>query len=167
MTVHIEWETADPFDFGCEEVVRSVAAEVLDEADCPYEAEISVLFVDNTLIRELNEQHRQINQPTDVLSFPMILYKVPADFSGLEEQTEDFFDPDTGELLLGDIVVSVEKVMEQAARYGHSPKRELAFLIAHSMYHLLGYDHVDPEEAAIMEQKQEEVLAHLNITREN
>ena len=77
----------------------------------------------------------------------------------------DCFHPETGELLLGDIVISAEKVLEQAAEYGHSVKREYAFLIAHSMLHLSGYDHMEPEEAAVMEQKQREILETLGITR--
>ena len=96
----------------------------------------------------------------------MIDYETPADFAFLEDSpVEDYFDPDTGELLLGDIVISVEKVMEQAEKYGHSVKRELAFLVAHSMLHLFGYDHMEPEEAARMEAKQREALDALGITR--
>jgi probable rRNA maturation factor len=79
--------------------------------------------------------------------------------------TEDYFDLESGELCLGDIVISIDKVYEQAQEYGHSLKREYAFLIAHSMLHLLGYDHMAQEEAAIMERKQEEILTRLGITR--
>ena len=99
----------------------------------------------------------------------MIDYETPSDFDSLEEEfdtnTEDYFNPDTGELMLGDIVVSVEKVLEQAEKYGHSEVRELAFLVAHSMMHLFGYDHMTPEEAAIMEGKQTEILNEMNILR--
>ena len=78
---------------------------------------------------------------------------------------QDYFDPESGELCLGDIVISVDKVYAQAEEYGHTPRREYAFLIAHSMLHLLGYDHMEPDEAAVMEQKQEEILNRLGITR--
>ena len=78
---------------------------------------------------------------------------------------EDYFDPESGELCLGDIVISIDKVYEQAEEFGHSPKREYAFLIAHSMLHLLGYDHMEPEEAKVMESKQENILAKVGITR--
>ncbi len=78
----------------------------------------------------------------------------------------DCFDPDSGELILGDIIISVEKVEEQAQEYGHSELREFAFLVAHSMFHLCGYDHMEANEAAVMEQKQEAVLTQLGITRE-
>ena len=83
----------------------------------------------------------------------------------LEAEEADSFNPESGELMLGDIVISVERAMEQAAEYGHSLKREIGFLIAHSMLHLLGYDHMEPQEAAVMEQKQEAVLEALGIRR--
>ncbi len=78
---------------------------------------------------------------------------------------QDYFNPDTGELMLGDIVVSVEKVHEQAEKYGHTPTRELAFFVAHSMMHLFGYDHMTEDESRVMEAKQREVLDNLGITR--
>jgi probable rRNA maturation factor len=77
----------------------------------------------------------------------------------VEDHVEDCFDPETGELVLGDIMVSVEKVMEQAEAYGHSRERELAFLIAHSMLHLCGYDHMDEQERLRMEQRQDDILS--------
>lgn len=99
----------------------------------------------------------------------MINYEAPSDFESLEDEfennTEDYFNPDTGELMLGDIVVSVEKVAEQAEKYGHSEVRELAFLVAHSMMHLFGYDHMTEEESKVMEAKQREVLDNIGITR--
>ena len=101
-----------------------------------------------------------------MLSFPNLDFETPADFSHLEEHEADYFDPESGELLLGDIILSADKVKEQAESYGHSELREFAFLIAHSMLHLCGYDHMEPEEAQVMEAKQEEVLAGLHITRE-
>ena len=113
----------------------------------------------------MNLEHRQIDRPTDVLSFPMLEYETPGDFSFLEEDGEDCFDPDTGELLLGDIVISADKVMEQAEEYGHSVKREYAFLITHSMLHLMGYDHMMEEDAKEMEYLQEEILKELGIGR--
>ena len=113
----------------------------------------------------MNLQHRQIDAPTDVLSFPMVTYETPGDFSILEEDGADCFEPDSGELMLGDIVISADKVLEQSAEYGHSVKREYAFLIAHSMLHLMGYDHMTEEDAAEMERLQEEILKQLNILR--
>lgn len=115
-------------------------------------------------IREMNREFRDIDRATDVLSFPMIAYESPADFAFLEED-ESCFDPDTGELMLGNIVISKQKVVEQAEEYGHTVEREYAFLIAHSMLHLLGYDHMEEEERAVMEKKQREILDGLGITR--
>ena len=91
---------------------------------------------------------------------------MPGDFSDAEEQEADCFDPDSGELVLGDIIVNAARVKEQAEAYGHSERREFAFLLAHSMYHLCGYDHMEAEEAAVMEEKQERVLQNLQITRD-
>ena len=101
---------------------------------------------------------------TDVLTFPMLDFDTPGDFSFLEEE-EDAFHPDTGELILGDIMIAVGRMREQAETYGHGEVREYAFLIAHSMLHLMGYDHMEPNEAAVMEKKQEEILEELGILR--
>ena len=99
-----------------------------------------------------------------MLSFPMIPFESPADY-GIVEEDESYFDLDTGELLLGDIMISVDKVFAQSEEYGHSITREFCFLVAHSMLHLLGYDHMTPEEAAVMEAKQARALDELGITR--
>ena len=99
-----------------------------------------------------------------MLSFPMIPFETPGDYDIVEED-ESYFDLDTDELLLGDIMISVDKVFAQAEEYGHSVKREFSFLVAHSMLHLLGYDHMTPEEASVMETKQAKALEELGITR--
>ena len=95
----------------------------------------------------------------------MIEYAEPADFDGVEDQFDDCVNPDTEEVLLGDIVICVERVYEQAEEYGHSVKREYAFLITHSMLHLMGYDHMVPEEAEVMEEHQRRILDVLKIKR--
>ena len=118
----------------------------------------------NDEIHEMNRDFRNIDRATDVLSFPMLEYETPGDFSHFESE-EDCFDPETGELLLGDIVISKEKVIAQAEEYGHSVKREYAFLIAHSVLHLSGYDHMEEEERIEMETLQREILNELNILR--
>lgn len=166
MTSYVENETGVEFPFQTEEIVNLVMEEVLDSENCPYEASVNVLLTDNEGIREFNREHRGIDAPTDVLSFPNIEYEEPADFDHVEEEAADCFDPDSGELLLGDIIISVEKVAEQAESYGHSTKREFAFLVAHSMLHLCGYDHMEEDEAAVMEAKQRKVLENLKITRD-
>jgi probable rRNA maturation factor len=121
--------------------------------------------VDNERIHEINLDTRQIDAPTDVLSFPMLDFSYPADFSGIEDGWGGYVNPDTGEVLLGDIVVSIDRVRSQAVEYGHSERREYAFLIAHSMLHLMGYDHMVPEDATVMEEHQRVILNALNITR--
>lgn len=158
MTINIDYETDKVLDIPCEKIINDIIPVSLDHEKCPYEAEVNVILTDNEAIREINLEQRQIDAPTDVLSFPMISYERESDFSHVEDCVEDYFNPDTGELLLGDIVISVEKVIEQAEKYGHSQERELAFLVAHSMLHLCGYDHIDEEERERMETRQREIL---------
>lgn len=166
MTFYAENETTFEFDFDWEEIYHQVALKVLDTEDCPYEIEINLLLTDNDGIWEFNKQTRNIDKPTDVLSFPNVDYQEPAVFDIDEDMEADYFHPETGELILGDIIISVDKVVSQALEYGHSPKREFAFLVAHSMLHLCGYDHMTPEEEKLMIAKQEQVLQSLNITRD-
>lgn len=166
MTFYVENETAISYDFSVEQTVWSVAEAVLEAESCPYEAQVNVLLTDNERIREFNRQYRQIDRETDVLSFPNLEYGQPGEFQIGPQQEADCFDPDSGELILGDIILSVDRIASQAAEYGHSLQRELAFLVAHSMLHLCGYDHMEPEEAAVMERKQEQILTALGITRD-
>ncbi len=165
MTFYVENETSVTFPFDVEETAEQVALEVLDLEQCPYETEVNILLTDNKGIQEYNRDYRQIDRATDVLSFPNLDFEAPGEFEIDEDREADYFDPDTGELILGDIIISVDKVAEQAESYGHSLKREFAFLVAHSMLHLCGYDHMEQEEAAVMEAKQEQVLNKLGITR--
>ena len=165
MTSYVENETEKKFDFAIEEVVEKVARTVLEMENCPYEVCLNLLITDNEGIRTYNKDYRQIDKETDVLSFPNLEFEKTGDFSIAEENEADYFDPDSGELILGDIVISVDKVTEQAKEYGHSELREFAFLIAHSMFHLCGYDHMNDEEAAVMENKQETVLQKLGFVR--
>lgn len=166
MTSYVENETKTTFTFDVEAVVKMVMETVLEREGCPFEAEINVLLTDNDGIREFNAAHRAIDMPTDVLSFPNLDYPKPSAFKEAAKQEADCFNPESGELLLGDIIISVDKVDEQAEEYGHSQLREFAFLVAHSMFHLCGYDHLEPSEAKQMEEKQEAVLVQLGITRE-
>ncbi len=140
-------------DFDAEKLAEDCTREALAEEDIEDDAEVSLTFTDNARIRELNKQFREIDRETDVLSFPM------GDEDGFE------VNPETDALLLGDIVISLEKAKAQSEEYGHSMKREVAFLIAHSLFHLLGYDHMTPDEEKEMFTKQENVLQRLGITR--
>ena len=165
MTVTIERESDIPLPFSEQEIAEAVIMETLDYEDCPYEVQVNIILTTNEEIRQINLEQRGVDAPTDVLSFPMIEYAYPSDFSVLEGDSMDNFDPDSGELILGDIVISVDKVMEQAEKYNHEVKREYAFLIAHSMLHLFGYDHMDEVERENMEIRQDEILNRLGITR--
>ena len=166
MTIEIEYETENRLPVKDREIIEAVVKEALDSENCPYDISLNVLLTNNEAIQEINKEQRGMDLPTDVLSFPMIEYSSPADFSLVEDCVEDYFHPETGELLLGDIVISVDKVLEQAENYGHSIKRELAFLTAHSMLHLFGYDHMQEEERVIMEQKQRAISERLAIGRD-
>ena len=127
-------------------------------------SEINLILTTDEEIHRTNKEFRDMDRPTDVLSFPMVDFEAPADYDILEED-DSYFHPETGELMLGDIMISIPRAVEQAKEYGHSVKREYAFLIAHSMLHLFGYDHMEEEERAVMEQKQREILQQLSITR--
>lgn len=166
MSLNIEKEVEILFSFPYEKVAEDVINFTIEHEGFPYEAEVNLTLTDNEGIWEVNKMYRDIDAPTDVLSFPMLSYDLPGDFSKLEEHYDDNFNPDTGEALLGDILISVDRVKEQAKSYGHSEKREYAFLIVHSMLHLFGYDHMTAEDAAQMEKKQNEILTKMNIVRE-
>ncbi|MCM1047552.1 MAG: rRNA maturation RNase YbeY [Clostridiales bacterium] len=165
MTFYVENETNKEFPFSTEETFEKVALKVLETENCPYETTVNMLLTDNNGIREYNKQYRSIDKETDVLSFPNIDFEAAGGFDIVEGQEADYFDLSSGELFLGDIIISVEKIEEQAREYGHSALREFAFLTAHSMFHLCGYDHMSEEEAAVMEKKQEEALESLGIGR--
>ncbi|TRM12738.1 rRNA maturation RNase YbeY [Lentibacillus cibarius] len=119
------------------------------------EAELSVIFVSNKEIQEINRNYRQQDKPTDVISFAM------------QENTDDEVEifGDDLPLVLGDIVISVDKAKEQADEYGHSLERELGFLTVHGFLHLLGYDHMNKDDEAEMFQKQEHILGEFGIER--
>lgn len=168
MTFYVENETDKEFGFSEEEIAVLVAKEVLGQEKGPEDVQINLLVTDNEGIREYNRQYRDIDRETDVLSFPNLDFERAADFTAADnpELAADYYDPESGELILGDIIISVEKVFSQAEEYGHSVKREFAFLVAHSMLHLCGYDHMEEDEAKDMEMRQEAVLNKLGITRD-
>lgn len=120
------------------------------------ETEISVLFTDNSGIKEINSEMRNIDKETDVLSFPQYEFEE----LGVIEKQDGY-----PVILLGDIVLSLEKASEQAKEYGHSFEREVGYLCVHSMLHLLGYDHMNDEDKAVMRAKEEEILVEIGLTR--
>lgn len=128
--------------------MKKVIRETVAEQYPSHKFEVNLTVCDNNYIRKINNEYRNIDRETDVLSFPMM----------------DFDTPDTT-VMLGDIILSYEKAVTQSQEYGHSVKRELCFLCCHSALHLLGYDHEEPDEREEMEQKQKEILERLNIKR--
>lgn len=166
MNILFENETDTDLSIDCEEIITKVISYVSDYVNCPYEIEVNVVLTDNEEIHRVNKEFRDIDRPTDVLSFPMIEYEQPEVFDMLEsDEYSDCFNPETGELMLGDIMISLDKVKEQALEYNHSETRELAFLTAHSMLHLFGHDHMEEEERIVMETKQREIMEALKIRR--
>ena len=139
-----------------EKLFNDVAKESLKEEGFNENCEISISLVDNAEIKEINRRFRHIDKETDVLSFPLLTF---ADGEKMELN-------ENGEIILGDIIISVQKAVYQAEEYGHSLKREMAFLTAHSMLHLMGYDHMTDSEREIMFAKQEKILNNLGITRQ-
>ena len=141
-----------------EELIKNVVHKVLEEENIREDIEVYVTLTNNNEIHKINKEYRNVDRPTDVLSFPMYerdeIYKLKKDY-------ED----DEIEKVLGDIIVSIEKVKEQAEEYGHSFERELAYLVTHGCLHILGYDHMVDEEQKVMRNREEEILGKLNIVR--
>ena len=134
MTLYFEEEGEIKLPLECETLAKESSRRSIDYVNCPYEAQVNLLLTENEQIHEMNREFRGIDRATDVLSFSDDRLSGTGTFDFLEEE-EDCFDPESGELTLGDIVISKEKVLSQAEEYGHSPKREYAFLIAHSVLH--------------------------------
>ncbi len=164
MTLLYDEEMKPALDFSPEALAKEVLEEGLKAEEFPFDAEISLGIVSEEGIRRLNREFRDIDRSTDVLSFPLVEYEKPADYSGIIPGDEHF-NPDTGEVMLGDIVISEAHVKSQARAYGHSEKREYAFLLVHSLLHLLGYDHETEEEERQMFSRQEQILTRLHIER--
>ncbi len=157
-------EDIDP-GFDVTELANRLLTQVCDAESCPYEACVNICVTHSDEVRVYNREYRDIDSTTDVLSFPALNISEGAlDEADLNEA--DSFDPETGELLLGDIVINMDRVYSQAEEYGHSVLREFAFLVAHSLYHLFGYDHMTDAEARVMEDRQEKALEALGITRD-
>ncbi len=137
----------DNYEFIHKVITKCFEVESLEET----ELYVSIILTTPEVIKEMNNQYRKINQETDVLSFPMFE----------KEEIHSI----TGQEALGDIVISIPKVVEQAQEYGHSFERELAYMLVHGFYHLMGEDHIKEEEKMIMREKEENVLNQLQITR--
>lgn len=141
-------------------LIEQCMKKVLENEGMTMPCEISVLLVDNDKIREMNKQYRKVDSATDVLSFPMVEMNEGKVLSSVGD-----FDLDQNSLVLGDIVISVEKALQQANEYGHSLEREIGFLSTHGLLHLLGYDHETPKQEELMRSRQEHVLEELKLFR--
>lgn len=164
MTYNFESEVEVLLDFDYIELFSKIVDTFLEVEDCPYETSVDLLYTDDKTIEEINSNTRNIESSTDVLSFPMNDFAAPGDYSNLEDDM-DAFDPESGELILGDIVLSQDHIIKQAEEYGHSVKREFAFLIVHSLLHLTGYDHMEEDDRLLMEERQRVIMSELNILR--
>ena len=149
MNLLIDNRTEELLTAELEEAILKAAAESLKYEEFDENCEISVSIVDNEEIRQINKQFRNIDRATDVLSFPMLTF----------EEGEEAEVNENDEIILGDIIISLERAREQAEEYGHSLKREIAFLTAHSMLHLLGYDHMDEGAQKRQMRSREEAIA--------
>ena len=147
--------------------LENIIIETLKEEEVNVSCEVSLVFVDSDEIREINNENRGIDRATDVLSFPILDYpkdKVYKEVYKEEKFDETFLDGD--DLVIGDIVLSLEKALEQSKEYNHSFEREASYLVVHSVLHLLGYDHMEEEEKKRMRGREEEILNKLNIRRD-
>lgn len=160
MTFNFDTEVEIDFDFDYKKLYEDVCLACLDLEKCPYEAEVNLCMVNDDSIHEINKETRDIDKATDVLSFPFVEYATPGNFDNVENDM-DAFNIETGELMLGDIILSIDHIKSQAYEYGHSIEREYAFLIAHSMLHLCGYDHMEDDERTVMEEHQRMIMESL------
>lgn len=165
MTVYFEDESGHHFDFSVHRQLDKLVDYVVKRVSCPFETEVSVTLVQKKAIHRLNKKFRDVDRPTDVLSFPMMEYDEPADFTSPLFRQSLTLSPETGELVLGDIVICPAVVCEQAKEYGHSELREFSFLAVHGLLHLFGYDHMEEAERVQMEDMQKEIMKELQIHR--
>ena len=167
LNIEFDYEVEISLDFNFEDKAKQVINEALTLHNMPYDCNVSISIVSEEAIQTLNKDSRGIDKITDVLSFPNLEYEKIGDFSICEDEDlyYDLFDPETERLILGDIVICYKRATEQAVEYGHSLEREMLFLVAHSILHLLGYDHMVDDEREVMEAKQREILDSLGIVR--
>lgn len=164
MNIIFSEEVNIDFSFDYKKICEDTVKAALDTLKFPYECEISVTITDDKGIQEMNKEFRGIDAPTDVLSFPLIQFDINIPYDELMVNSDDV-NPDTDEIMLGDIVLNIDRIKKQAEEYGHSVEREYSFLICHSMLHLLGYDHIEDSDRLIMEDRQREVMERLGIKR--
>lgn len=165
MILTIEKEYDIDMGFSIDEVAEKVIEYSFSKFNIPYEYSVTLITVSNDEIKEINREQRGIDKATDVLSFPAIDYYEEGVMPELEDKKEIYFDPENNSLYMGDIILSLDRVKEQAEEYGHSMYREFSFLLIHSCLHLMGYDHMEKDEEIRMFSLQKEILEELEISR--
>ena len=144
-------------------MIKKVLKKANEILGAGYECNVYVGVCTDEYIKDVNKEQRQIDKSTDVLSFPMINWEMPCDWTNLKIGED--VNPETGEVELGDIIISIEKGKAQAEEYGHSVEREISYLALHGLLHLLGYDHINEQDKKVMRLEEENVLLSLNIVR--
>ena len=168
MTIDIDFRKSAENQAEIEQIVRSAVLTTLSAQGETEKIELSVVITDDEDMRAINASMRSVDETTDVLSFPMLEYDDMQD-EGATLLADELFgetNPETGEILLGDIVINYDRTVEQAAEFGHSFARELGYLTVHAMLHLLGYDHIAAEDKRIMREREEFILDILQLKRE-
>ena len=152
---------------GYEKIADDVAGECFKRFPAPKKLQLSLYIVDEEEIRSANRSQRGIDKVTDVLSFPTLPFtpENKTDFNAIDTEDPGNIDPESGDLLLGEVMICRKKVYAQAEEYGHAPEREFAFLFAHACLHLLGFDHEEEEDRKCMEDLQEEILKEAGYER--
>lgn len=153
----------NPKEEGLDGLFQAVGEQVLSQQGVDMDASVSVSLVEEEEIQRINREFRGVDRVTDVLSFPMLAGKLK------ELQDHDLvgnFDPETGCLFLGDLVLCPARIVEQAQEYGHSQRREYGYMLAHGLLHLLGYDHETDEERREMRELEEAALQTVHLSRE-
>ena len=153
---------------GAEQLLKKAAKVTVDTCGMTSNVQVGVKLSTDETIKGINKEFRDIDKSTDVLSFPMLDLSAPITDGGEPESPMELeIDPETGEMMLGDIVISVETAARQAEEYGHSLEREMAYLLVHGMLHLLGYDHMEDSDKKIMRQSEEIIMNAMGLKRED
>lgn len=156
-------EIFDDIESGLDcELIKKVFEEVRKEFSLPQNVYVELTVADGETIREVNKEYRNVDRVTDVLSFPALEVTLPFDINDYP----DDIDMSTGELMLGEIMLCYDKAVEQSKEYGHSIERESAYLVLHGLLHLMGFDHIEDDDKAIMREEEEKILNKLGITRD-
>ena len=166
MAIELQWEVPEPESLAGVEALLSRVAEACFATEGIEGAGFSIRIVDAEAIRSLNAQTRGVDAVTDVLSFPTVSYPAGKTARSCPKRLRREYDPSAGCVYLGDCVINLERARSQAEEYGHSLTRELGYLTAHSAFHLMGYDHMNEEEKAIMRDMEERALSRAGVTRD-